>query len=141
MQDKLFIINIFISVMPVLSTWVVLSSSQEEGTPAPELLSTTRLAGWRIFLLYRPAERTMAAPTSTMMREARYVVINSNYYPIITFQTMLVSGGRTNSDQLSSTELLVETALAWVFTGELPSPSWGLRGANIDNKVFMAGKQ
>ena len=61
--------------MPVLSTWVVLSSSQEDTIPAQQLVSTTRLAGKRIFLLYRPAEGTMAAPTSTMMREARYVVL------------------------------------------------------------------
>ena len=61
--------------MPVLSTWVVLSSSQEETSPAQELVSTTRLAGKRIFLLYRPVDGAMAAPTSTMMREARYVVL------------------------------------------------------------------
>ena len=61
--------------MPVLSTWVVLSSSQEDTTPSQQLVSTTRLAGKRIFLLYRPAEIAMAAPTSTMMREARYVVL------------------------------------------------------------------
>ena len=61
--------------MPVLSTWVVLSSSQEDPTAAPQLVSTTRLAGKRIFLLYRPADGAMAAPTSTMMREARYVVL------------------------------------------------------------------
>ena len=71
----LLYINIFILVMPVLSTWVVLSSSQEEATPSQQLVSTTRLAGKRIFLLYRPAEVTMVAPTSTMMQEARYVVL------------------------------------------------------------------
>ena len=41
---------------------------------------------------------------------------------------------------LSSTELLVSLASAWVFAGELPSPRFGLRGANIDNKVLMTGK-
>ena len=72
----LLYINIFNTVSPVLSTWVVLSSSQEEHrTPAQQLVSTTRLAGKWIFLLYRPAERTMAAPTSTMMQEGRYVVL------------------------------------------------------------------
>ena len=69
-----------------------------------------------------------------MMQEARYVYINIKYYPLITFQTMLVTGG-----YLSSTELLEETAPAWVFTGELPSPRRNLRGANIDNKVLMTG--
>ena len=61
--------------MPVLSTWVVLSSSQEDSTSPQQLVSTTRLAGKRIFLLYRPAEIAMVAPTSTMMQEARYVVL------------------------------------------------------------------
>ena len=52
----------------------------------------------------------------------------------------LVSGGYTFSDYLSSTELLMESASAWVLTGELPSPRYGLRGANIDNRIFMTGK-
>ena len=52
---------------------------------------------------------------------------------------MLVAGGWTGSAELSSTELLVGEASAWVLTGELPSPRWGLRGANIDNRVLMTG--
>ena len=62
----------------------------------------------------------------------------------------LVSGGEYYDDEyydddygwnyLSSTELLMETASAWVLTGELPSPRRGLRGANIDNRIFMTGK-
>ena len=50
----------------------------------------------------------------------------------------LVSGGY-GSDFLSSTELLMETASAWVLTGELPSPRYGLRGAHIENKILMTG--
>ena len=52
----------------------------------------------------------------------------------------LVSGGYGSGDILSSTELLMETALAWILTGELPSPRLGLRGVNIDNKILMTGK-
>ena len=55
---------------------------------------------------------------------------------------MLVTGGVSGSgsyDLLSSTELLVGTAPAWVFTGELPSPRDALRGATIDNVVLMTG--
>ena len=54
---------------------------------------------------------------------------------------MLVTGGHDGNERgyLSSTELLVETAPAWVFTGELPSPRYGLEGANIDNKILMTG--
>jgi len=54
-------------------------------------------------------------------------------------QTLLVTGGSYYGDYLSSTELLVGTASAWVNTGELPSPRQGLRGANIDNRVIMTG--
>ena len=52
---------------------------------------------------------------------------------------MLVTGGRYDSVFLSSTELLVGTAPAWVFTGELPSPRDGLRGAYLDNEILMTG--
>ena len=53
---------------------------------------------------------------------------------------MLVTGGYPlGGDPISSTELLVGTASTWVYTGELPSPRSGLRGANIDNKVLMTG--
>ena len=65
--------------------------------------------------------------------------INTKYYPLITFQTMLVTGGYSSGVFLSSTELLVGTAPAWVFTGELPSPRDGLRGAYLDNEIFMTG--
>ena len=53
---------------------------------------------------------------------------------------MLVTGGYDGSDRLSSTELLVENAPAWVFTGELPSPRSALRGSNIENKIVMTGR-
>ena len=87
----------------------------------------------------------MAAPTSTMMREAGYLdtysieIYHIIYSPLITFQTMLVTGGYDGSAPLSSTELMVGTASAWVFTGELPSPRWGLCGVKIENKVLMTG--
>ena len=54
------------------------------------------------------------------------------------FQTLLVAGGNEGA-LLSSTELLVGTASAWVLTGELPSPRVGLLGTNIDNKIIMTG--
>ena len=55
------------------------------------------------------------------------------------FQTLLVTGGWTGNEELSSTELLVGTASAWIFTGELPSLRYGILGANIDNKILMTG--
>ena len=33
----------------------------------------------------------------------------------------------------------METASAWVYAGELPSPRYRLQGANIDNKIIMTG--
>ena len=83
----------------------------------------------------------MAAATTTTTRAARYD-IDINYCPFIIFQTYLVSGGTPSGNprsELSSTELLVGTASAWVYTGELPSPRYGLRGANINSKVLMTG--
>ena len=82
-----------------------------------------------------------AAVPMKMWMEVRLVDIDINVSscPLIIFQTFLVSGGYDVSNYLSSTELLVETASAWILTGELPSPRYGLRGATIDNKVFMTG--
>ena len=50
-----------------------------------------------------------------------------------------MAGGWDGSDDLSSTEVLVETGSAWTLTGELPTPRDRLRGANIENKIVMTG--
>ena len=72
--------------------------------------------------------------------EGTKVDIDSNSCGVIIFQTFLVTGGYTYADgSLSSTELLVETSAAWILTGELPTPRYGLRGANIDQRVLMTG--
>ena len=54
-------------------------------------------------------------------------------------QTYLVTGGWDGNDYLSSTELLVETSDAWAFSGRLPTPRYGLRGANINGRILMTG--
>ena len=54
-------------------------------------------------------------------------------------QTYLVTGGFDGNDRLSSTELLTETATAWTFSGQLPTPRDALHGANIDGKILMTG--
>ena len=54
------------------------------------------------------------------------------------FQTFIVVGGF--NAPISTTELLVETASAWEFGGNLPSPRTGLRAVNIDNKVLVTGQ-
>ena len=56
-------------------------------------------------------------------------------------QTYLVTGGYDDDgdDYLSTTELLVETSSTWTFSGRLPTPRAGLRGANIDGRILMTG--
>ena len=82
----------------------------------------------------------MAAVITLMRKEPRWTFIHiskqSRWFRNI-IQTYLVTGGYGNAK--SSTELLVETGDAWVYTGELPSPRQGIRGVNIDNKILMTG--
>ena len=56
-------------------------------------------------------------------------------------QTYLVTGGLFGGGYLSSTELLVETSSTWTFSGRLPAPRAGLRGANIDGRILMTGNK
>ena len=96
--------------------------------------------GWQRDLPGLQQGRQFHGCSSYMNAEGTKVGIDINHYStLIIFQTFLVSGGWNGSDDLSSTELLVETSSAWIYTGELPSPRSGLRGANIDNKVLMTG--
>ena len=69
------------------------------------------------------------------------VDIDSNSCGVIIFQTFLVTGGREGWNFLSSTELLVENSAKWIYSGELPTPRYGLRGANIDQRVIMTGNK
>ena len=74
--------------------------------------------------------------------EGTKVDIDSNSCDLIIFQTFLVTGGRDDSfNTFSSTELLVENSAKWIYSGELPTPRSGLRGANIDQRVIMTGNK
>ena len=75
--------------------------------------------------------------------EGTKVDIDSNSCGVIVFQTLLVTGGSYQSllAVLSSTELLVENSAKWIYSGELPTPRYGLRGANIDQRVIMTGNK
>ena len=74
--------------------------------------------------------------------EGTKVDIDSNSCGVIIFQTFLVTGGSVSRfNFLSSTELLVENSAKWIYSGELPTPRWGLRGANIDQRVIMTGNK
>ena len=57
----------------------------------------------------------------------------------IMVQVLLVTGGWTGGDRLSSTELLLPSASSWTTSAALPSPRAELRGATLDNKVVIAG--
>ena len=54
-----------------------------------------------------------------------------------------MTGGYTGIDNIqgSSTELLMESASAWVFTAELPYTLIALSGATIDNRILMTGRK
>ena len=72
--------------------------------------------------------------------EGTKVDIDSNSCGVIIFQTLLVTGGY-NDGYLNSTELLIENSTKWIYSGELPTPRTGLSGANIDQRVIMAGNK
>ena len=56
-------------------------------------------------------------------------------------QTYLVTGGyHTGNVTLASTELLRQDASQWVYSGELPSARYALRGATLANKLIMTGE-
>jgi len=56
----------------------------------------------------------------------------------------LVAGGKNGGgDQMigfeNSTEMIVEGEKSWTVVADLPTPRAGLRGASVDNNVFMIG--
>ena len=55
-------------------------------------------------------------------------------------QVLLVAGGFDNGRILSSTEILVTLAGEWRTVGRLPTAVSGLRGATLDNTVYMTGE-
>ena len=82
----------------------------------------------------------MGAATTSILMEPRWILILSDHFALSIFQTLLVTGGWVNEDYHSSTELLVGTASAWAFAGNLPTPRENLHGDNIDNKILMTGQ-
>ena len=83
----------------------------------------------------------MAAASTIIPMEPREIDFSDYCYISFLFQTFLVSGGWSPyQEELSSTELLLETGSAWLTAGELPSPRVNLQGTNIDNKILMTGK-
>ena len=50
-----------------------------------------------------------------------------------------MTGGQNGNDYLASTEVLTATGDSWITAGSLPSPLTGLRGLNLNNKIFMTG--
>ena len=55
-------------------------------------------------------------------------------------QVLLVAGGWDGYNRLSSTEILVTLAGGWRTVGRLPSAVTALRGATLDNTVYMLGE-
>ena len=53
----------------------------------------------------------------------------------------MVIGGTTGSGYLDTMETLDTDASSWVTSrAKLPRPMWGLRAANIDDRVLIFGK-
>lgn len=57
---------------------------------------------------------------------------------ILHIQVYLVTGGWSNG-ALSSTETLVAGSFSWTAAGALPVAVGGIRGGNMNNKIFMMG--
>ena len=51
----------------------------------------------------------------------------------------LVSGGSYYESYLDSTEIFDPSLGSWRAGAALPSPVWGLRATNIDNRVLLFG--
>ena len=58
---------------------------------------------------------------------------------LISLQVFLVTGGKTSSGNIASTEVLVHGDSSWSYVGDLPVPTRGLRGVSVNNKVIMTG--
>ena len=55
-------------------------------------------------------------------------------------QVYLVTGGSPLSSAGDTTELLVHGDSSWTSSGRLPTPRTRLRGATINNKIVVTGK-
>ena len=53
---------------------------------------------------------------------------------------LIVTGGGSRGQSLSSTEILTEGSLAWQEEQPLPVALQGIGGLTLDNKVFMTGR-
>jgi len=53
---------------------------------------------------------------------------------------LLVTGGRTGRNSLSSTEIYSESTSRWSYVASLPSGRYGISAATLDNFVFVFGK-
>ena len=51
-----------------------------------------------------------------------------------------MAGGWDGDNYLSSTEILVTLAGVWRTVGQLPTAVYVLRGATLDNTVYMLGE-
>ena len=56
-------------------------------------------------------------------------------------QVYLVTGGSPLSSAGDTTELLVHGDNSWTSSGRLPTPRTRLRGATINNRIVVTGKE
>ena len=62
------------------------------------------------------------------------------YFEVGVDPTKFISESDAGGSSPSSTEILTESSQHWTTVGSLPSPRSGLRGVNIDNRVFITGR-
>ena len=49
--------------------------------------------------------------------------------------------GQSASPRLSSTEVMAAGSSQWQYAGELPAPTYGLKGVNIGGNFYISGGQ
>ena len=70
----------------------------------------------------------------------RYAIHNLKCMIVQLVQVYLVTGGSPLSSAGDTTELLVHGDNSWTSSGRLPTPRTRLRGATINNKIVVTGK-
>ena len=111
------------------------------GSPRIKRVFIQKKDGLKTFLISWKEDMIMAVDIMSMMTIKWYQHSISRKYSCLT-QVYLVTGGTGTGFRTVSTEILVSGASSWTQVGDLPTvPITGLRGASINNKIIMTGKE
>ena len=83
----------------------------------------------------------VAPSTKTLLRYKTYIDTHTTNYSLSNcfIQVYLVAGGWYGSGYLSSTEIY--EGGKWTEVEALPAAVWGVKGASLQNTVYMMGKR